>query len=112
MSNQSPGARLWRNRNFNIFWLGQALSSLGDSFGFLALPLLVLQATGSLVQMGLVTGTFGVGQIVAGIFSGAVVDHVNRRRLMIICDLGRTALYGSIPLTWWLVGPQLWLIYV
>lgn len=52
---------LWRNTYFNIFWLGQSLSVLGDAFALIALPLFVLQATGSVAQMGLVTGTFGVG---------------------------------------------------
>jgi MFS family permease len=108
----SPGARLWRNRAFNIFWAGQSLSVLGDGFAMLALPLLVLQATGSVVQMGLVTGTFGVGQAVSGVISGVIVDRVDRRRLMIVCDVLRLLLYGLIPLVWLLAGPQLWLIYV
>ena len=76
------------------------------------MPLLVLQATGSVAQMGLVTGTFGVGQLVSGIFSGPLIDRVDRRRLMVLCDLGRTLLYGSIPLVWLMFGPQMWLIYV
>ncbi|MGE5335358.1 MAG: MFS transporter, partial [Nitrososphaerota archaeon] len=111
-SKRSPGARLWRNRSFNIFWAGQALSVLGDSFALLALPLLVFQATGSVAQMGLVTGTFGVGQVISGLVSGVIVDRVDRRRLMILCDVLRFVLYGSIPLVWLLLGPQLWLIYV
>jgi len=42
-----PGARLWRNRHFNVFWAGQTLSVFGDAFATIAIPLLVLQATGS-----------------------------------------------------------------
>ena len=109
---RSPGARLWRNREFNVFWAGQSLSALGDSFALLALPLLVFEATGSVVQMGLVTGTFGIGQVISGLVSGVIVDRVDRRRLMILCDVLRLVLYGSIPLVWLLIGPQLWLIYV
>jgi MFS family permease len=107
-----PIVSLRRNRNFNIFWLGQGISSIGNSFGMLALPLLVLQATGSVTQMGLVTGTFGVGQLIAGIFAGIIIDRFDRRHLMMMCDLGRAILYGAIPVAWWLAGPQLWLIYV
>jgi MFS family permease len=109
---RSPGAQLWRNRDFNIFWAGQALSVLGDAFAIIALPLLVLQATGSVVQMGLVTGVFGVGQLIAGLFAGALVDRMDRRKLMIACDVTRALLFAAIPLAWWLAGPQLWLIYV
>ena len=105
-------ARIGINRAFTIFWIGQSLSSLGDAFALIALPLLVLQATGSVSQMGLVTGASGVSQLIAGIFAGLLVDRVDRRRLMILCDLGRTILYGAIPLGWWLLGPQIWLIYL
>ena len=107
-----PALPLSHNRNFNIFWLGQSLSALGDGFGFIALPLLVLQATGSVAQMGLVTATFGIAQLIAGVFAGPLVDRVNRRQLMILCDVARTILYLAIPLYWGLVGPQLWLIFV
>lgn len=108
----SPGARLWRNRDFTIFWLGQTLSGLGDAVALIALPLLVLQATGSVAQMGLVTGTFGATELVAGLVAGALVDTLDRRRLMIGCDLGRAVSYALIPVVWLLAGPQVWLIYV
>jgi MFS family permease len=110
-AHKTPSASLWRNRAFNIYWGGQTLSALGDAFAFVAVPLLVLEATGSVSQMGLVTATFGVGQIFSGVWAGAIVDRVDRRRLMIGCDLLRAALYGVIPLYWVLVGPDLWLIY-
>ena len=61
--------------------------------------------------MGLVTGIFGIGQLVAGIVAGPVADHVDRRRFMIACDLARMAVYAAIPLGWWLIGPRLWLLY-
>jgi MFS family permease len=102
----APGARLWRNRNFNIFWAGQTLSVLGDSFALIALPLLVLQATGSVAQMGLVTGAYGVGQLAAGLFAGTLADRLDRRRLMIACDMARALLYATIPLGWWLGSAQ------
>ena len=106
-----PGARLWRNRNFTIFWAGQTLSVFGDAFATIAIPLLVLQATGSVAIMGLVTAVFGIAQVVTGLFAGWLADRLDRRRLMIFCDTLRTVLYFSIPLGWWLSGPHLWLIF-
>ncbi|MFF8016884.1 MFS transporter [Streptomyces sp. NPDC007929] len=107
-----PGARrpLWRQRGFSIFWAAQTLSVLGDSFALIALPLLVLEATGSVARMGLLTAVGGAASVVAAVFAGAVVDRVDRRRLLIACDLVRMGLYGVIPLVW-LFGPQLWLLY-
>lgn len=101
---------LWRQRNFGIFWAAQTLSVLGDSFALIALPLLVLQATGSLARMGLLTAVGGAASVLAAVFAGALVDRVDRRRLLIACDLVRMVLYGVIPLVW-LFGPQVWLLY-
>ncbi|MFE2148206.1 MFS transporter [Streptomyces sp. NPDC059456] len=102
---------LWRNRDFNVFWLGQTLSVLGGSITLLAMPLLVLEATRSVVQMGLITVVTGVTGIATGLFAGHVVDRTDRRRLMIACDLSRALLLGAVPLIW-LAGPRIWVLYV
>ncbi len=86
------------NRPFRLFWAGQTASNLGDAFGFVAMPLLVFDATHSVVQMGNVTALTAFGQLVAATFAGVVVDRVHRRALMIACDLIRLVLYGSLPL--------------
>ncbi|MEU6611298.1 MFS transporter [Streptomyces shenzhenensis] len=105
------GARpLWRQRDFGIFWTAQTLSVLGDSFALIALPLLVLQATGSLARMGLLTAVGAAASVLAAVFAGALVDRVDRRRLLIACDLLRMALYGLVPLVW-AFGPRIWLLY-
>jgi MFS family permease len=103
---------LANDRNFNLFWAGQTFSALGDAFGIIAIPLLVLEATGSLTMMGLVTAIHGLGSLVAGIIGGPIVDRADRRKLMIRCDIGRFLLYLVIPLGWFLFGPQLWLVFL
>lgn len=107
----SADARLWGDRNF-VFFLGvQTFSAIGDAFSFLAIPLLVLHTTGSVVQMGVVTGIIGAARLISGIFAGAIADRFDRRRLLQICDLAQFALLGSIPVIW-LVRPQVWSLYV
>jgi Na+/melibiose symporter-like transporter len=101
---------LWRNRNFTTFWVSQTLSVAGDAFSLVAVPLLVLEATGSVARMGLLTGVSGVAAIVSGFFAGAIVDRFDRRRLLIVADVARLILYGLIPLAW-VFGPQLWVVY-
>ncbi|WP_242902724.1 MFS transporter [Actinomadura terrae] len=101
---------LWRNRDFRIFLTAQTLSAVGDAFSFVAIPLLVLRTTGSLVQMGAVTALVGASSILTGLFAGYLADRVNRRALLITCDLARCLLYGLIPLVW-LFSPQVWLLY-
>lgn len=97
---------------FPVYWMGQGISSVGDAFAFVALPLLVLEATGSVSEMGFVSALSAAGQLVMGLFSGGLVDRVDRRRLMIACDLGRAAIFGLLPLWWKFVGHGIWPIYV
>ncbi|MEO3768775.1 MFS transporter [Micromonospora sp. B9E7] len=104
-------APLWRDRTFGTYWVAQSLSAAGDSFAYLAVPLLVLQATGSVAQMGLLTAVAGAASVAAGVFGGVLVDRYDRRTLMIVADLTRLVLYGLVPLAW-LAGPQVWLLFV
>ncbi|MBB5928536.1 MFS transporter [Streptomyces echinatus] len=91
-----PAPSLWRNRDFNLLWTGQCLSDLGGAMVDLALPLLVLQQTGSPARAGLV-GTAGlVTALVCRLPAGVLADRVDRRRLMIACDLLRLAVHGLL----------------
>ncbi|MFI6646785.1 MFS transporter [Streptomyces sp. NPDC050529] len=102
---------LRRNPDYRMFLVIQALSALGDSFSYVAIPLLVLHSTGSVVQMGAVTGLTGVASIVTGVFAGVIADRFDRKRLLMISDGARCLLYAVIPLVWLFATP-IWLIYL
>ncbi|WP_030676519.1 MFS transporter [Streptomyces sp. NRRL B-1347] len=101
---------LWADPNYRLFLGLQGLSALGDSFSHVAIPLLVLHQTGSVAQMGLVTGLTGLASIVTGLFAGVVADRVDRRRLLVLTDVARCVLFGTVPLVWLFATP-LWLVY-
>ncbi|GLY72978.1 MFS transporter [Actinoallomurus iriomotensis] len=98
------------DRNFAVFWFVQALSEVGNAFALVAVPLLVLEATGSVARMGLLTATAGAASVVTGLFAGTLVDRFDRRRLMVLCEVARAVLYGLIPVCW-AADPQMWLLY-
>ncbi|SDK47132.1 MFS transporter [Nonomuraea jiangxiensis] len=104
-----PGS-LWRDRDFLIFWCAQTLSVAGDSFALIAVPLLVLNVTGSVAQMGLLTGVSGAASVAAGILAGALADRFDRRRLLIACDVIRLVLFATIPVVW-AFGDHVWLLF-
>ncbi|MEV6976430.1 MFS transporter [Kitasatospora sp. NPDC093806] len=92
----TPSPNLWRNRAFNLLWTSQCLSDLGSAMANLALPLLVLQLTGSPTKAGLVGTTGLVAGMVCRLPAGVLADRYDRRRLMVICDVLRLAAYAAL----------------
>ncbi|MFJ6380974.1 MFS transporter [Kitasatospora sp. NPDC092039] len=89
---------LHRNRDFVLLWTGSALSMLGSTAATVAYPLLVLAVTGSAADAGLAGFTALLPLLLFPVPAGALVDRVDRRRLMIWCDVVRGAGALSIVL--------------
>ncbi len=97
----STGARppsLWRNRDYLLLWGGQAVSSVGGEASHLAFPLLILALTHSPAQAGLASALRSLAYLLLGLPAGALIDRWDRKRTMILCDVGRAVALGSIPL--------------
>src|SRR5438067_811939 len=90
---------LWRHPDFVKLWAGHTVSRFGSEISQLAIPLtaaLVLNA--SAFQMGLL-GTFEFAPfLLLSLFAGVWVDRLPRRPILIVGDIGRALLLGSIPL--------------
>lgn len=93
MSAPAPSAPvpLGKNRNFRLLWSANALSTLGSQAGFIAVPLLVLSLTGSVTAFGLVMFIESAVAVTAGIPAGILVDRLDRRKVMLACDVLRAA---------------------
>lgn len=107
-----PIKSLWRDGNFNLFWLSQAFDAIGDSFARISMPLLVLEFSGSVSEMGRVTALMGLASLLAGITSSLFIDLLDRRRLLMLCDFGRVLVYGLVPLSILMLGKTMWPVYV
>ncbi|MGZ3667384.1 MAG: MFS transporter, partial [Ktedonobacterales bacterium] len=84
-----PAVPLWHSRDFLLLSIGQAISNVGSGVSGLALPLLVLAITHSPAQAGLVTALEAVPPLLLNLPAGALVDRLDRKRLMLVCDLIR-----------------------
>ena len=110
---RATGARaafhlLLRNRDFRRLFLASVISLGGDWFLFVALGGLVLEATGKAAAVGIMIFAQEVPVFLATPWAGWLADRFDRRRLMIACDLARTA----ICFAFLAVGPSnLWLAY-
>jgi MFS family permease len=96
--------------DFYRFLAAQSISSFGSSFTIFALPLLVYELTGSALNLGLVTVAEFLPYLLFGFPIGAAVDKLDRKRIMVLSDLGQTFVIASIPLLHWLGSlPLVWI---
>jgi MFS family permease len=109
---QAPNEPLARNRDFKVLLTSQGVSALGDAVTFTALPLLVLALTGSGLMMGIVGALQAIPDLVFGMVAGALADRSDRRRMMLLADLGRAGLTALIPLSVILNGPTMAIVLV
>ncbi|CAN5688006.1 MFS transporter [soil metagenome] len=80
------------------------LSLLGNSIAAVALPLIVLQVTGSALGAGAVAAATAVPAVVFGLLMGVVIDRVNRRTSSVLADLVSAVSIAALPLVDMVVG--------
>jgi hypothetical protein len=94
----SLGGNLWHHRDFSRLWFSETVSSFGSNFSGVALPLIAFKLLGS--------GAFGVGLLTAlaivpypvlGLFVGVWTDRFRKKRIMVVCNLGRMASLMTVP---------------
>jgi MFS family permease len=100
------------NSDFWKYWTGQTISNLGSSITLFALPLLVYKLTGSALNLGITTAATFLPYLLFGLILGAWTDRVDRKRMMIGTDIGRTLIVASIPLMAALGILTVWWIYL
>lgn len=100
----SRAPSLWHNRDYLLLVGSQGLSSVGSFVSQLALPLLVLALTHSPGLTGLAGAMRGLPYLVLSLPAGAFVDRWDAKRLMVVCDVGRTLVMASIVLAHMLGG--------
>jgi MFS family permease len=90
---------LGANRPFRLLWSARAVSYLGDSLGLVALMLHVAETTGQALAVAglLLAGDFAPALL--GPLAGTVADRLDRRRVMVGCELVQGALMVAVA-TW------------
>jgi len=73
-------------RDFLVIWAGQMVSTIGSRLSNFALGIWVLRSTGSTTQFAMIYLAMDVPLIFVAPIAGALVDRLDRRRVMIVCD--------------------------
>ncbi len=100
-------ARVARSPSYFPLWLGQLLSSFGDTLHYIALVVLVFELTGRGVAVAGLVAAEIVPVLLLGTVAGVVIDRLSRKAVLIASDLFRAVLVLT------LVSPQdVWHAYL
>lgn len=84
-----PSLKLW-NRDFSLVVIGQIISLFGNAILRFALPLYLLDITGSSTIYGAVLACSTVPMILLSPVGGILADRVNKRNIMVTLDFMTT----------------------
>ncbi|MGH9037244.1 MAG: MFS transporter, partial [Acidimicrobiia bacterium] len=90
--------RVFGSSAYFRLWMAQVVSSLGDWIGLVAIIALAARVSGgSEAAIGLVMAARMLPGFFLAPLGGVLVDRWDRRRTMVICDLGRAAIVATLP---------------
>lgn len=73
-----------QNKNFRIYISGQSISLIGTFMQQLAMSWMIYRLTESPKWLGIAGFTAQIPTLIFGLFTGVIVDHVNRHRLLMM----------------------------
>ena len=79
-----------------LIWTGQCLSAMGDYFYFVALMWTAARLAGN--TAGTVAAAQSCAALSVATLGGVIADRVDRRRAMIVADLGRAVAVGGLAI--------------
>jgi MFS family permease len=92
---------LWRHGDFMKLWAGQTISQIGSQVTFLALPLAAILLFGATpFEVGVLGTLQFLPFLLLGLPIGVWVDRLRRKPVLVIADIGRFVVLGSIPLAY------------
>jgi MFS family permease len=104
--------RTTRLRDFRLLLTAFVVSTTGDWLYKLALPLLVLQLTGSALQTAVTYSLEYVPYLFFALIGGVISDRYDRRTLLIRADAAAAVVMGALATLVWLHQEHLWMIYL
>ncbi|MGW1763711.1 MFS transporter [Streptomyces sp. NPDC002073] len=108
-----PDLAPWRSsRDFRLlFWQG-TVTFFGSFMAMIALPLQIKHLTDSPLAVGAMGAVELIPMVVCGLYGGALADAVDRRRLILLTEVGLGALALILLVNALLPTPLLWPLYV
>jgi len=105
-------APLRESRSFRLLWIGQLISLSGSQLRLVALPYQIYVLTGSSFAVGLIGVVQAIPLLVLSLFGGVIADAVDRRRLLLITQVGLGAVSLALAIATQLGSASVPLLYL
>jgi MFS family permease len=110
--NSRTFSSLRKHRNYRLYFTGQIISVSGTWMQDTALPWLVLQLTHSPVYVGLLVFARYSPFLLFGLFSGALADRFDNRRVVIVTQASSMLVAGGLAVLAFSGVDQVWPYFV
>lgn len=103
---------LWQNRDFLVVWGGQSISMFGTRVSYIAWIWWVLEKTDSPAAVAGIGIAAALPSLLLGPIAGAIVDRLDRRKVLFGMNLINTVIFGSAAFLMSIELLQVWHVYV
>ena len=80
---------------FLLFFIGNTISLIGFGFNLIGFSWLVLEETGSEILLGQIMAAATLPGLLISLFTGVIIDKMNRKWLLVILNILRRIIIGS-----------------
>jgi MFS family permease len=103
---------LLKYRDFRLLYLGQFVSWFGNMLVYVALPYQIYSLTHSSLAVGMVGVVELIPLLITALWGGALADKLERRKILIVAEIGLCIISGLFILNSLQAHPHLWLVYL
>ncbi|WP_367337212.1 MFS transporter [Phycicoccus sp.] len=100
------------SRDFRLMVLAGTVFTLGQAISYVAIPWQIYTLTGSNTMVGLIGVVELVPLLVAGLWGGALADHVDRKKMLVGTGAAQVALTALLALNAFRDEPHIWVLFV
>jgi MFS family permease len=100
------------SRDFRLLFVAGTVFYLGGMISYVAIPYQLYTLTGSNAAVGLIGLVELVPLVVGGLYGGALADHVDRRKLLVVTGVAQALITALLALNALQQAPAVWPLYV
>lgn len=100
------------SRDFRLLFVAGSVFYLGGMISYVAIPYQLYTLTGSNAAVGLIGLVELVPLLVGGLYGGALADHVDRRKLLVVTGVAQAVITALLAVNALQDRPAVWPLYV